>query len=178
MLDELRVALPATRRKNCYAKNTFTSTLLHRRQEQIAFAALESFVGGRTAFSGLNFLSPRAGVARDWLTRALNDAGARVDLVHAYRIRSSPELDPGRIAAMFSAAADCIVLVSPASVVQILSRLFDAHDLAEALPKVTVVCLDETTAKAAEKRGRNVRVMAAPGTPAMLVRSIAEGLLA
>lgn len=139
------------------------------------FAALESFVGGRTGFSGLNFLSPRAVVARDSFTRALNDAGARVDLVHAYRIRSSPELDLGRTAAMCSAAADCIVLVSPASVTQ-LARLFDAHDLAEALAQVVVLCADGETAAAATEQGLDVRVLAVPATPAMLVQTIAKDL--
>ena len=101
------------------------------------FAALESFVGGLSGLSGLNFLSPRAVIARDWLTRALNDAGARIDLVYAYRIQSSPGVDPGRTAAMFSAATDCIVLTSPASVV-LLTRLFDSDDLGEVLAKVRI----------------------------------------
>ncbi len=122
------------------------------------FAALESFVGGPSGLSGLNFLAPRAVIARDWLTRALNDAGARVDLVHAYRIQSSPEVDPGRTAAMFSAAADCIVLTSPASVV-LLTRLFDSEDLGEVLANVRIVCFDETTGKAAAKHGLNVKVL-------------------
>lgn len=139
------------------------------------FAALESFVGGPTGLSGLNFLSPRAVIARDWLTRALNDAGARVDLVHAYRIHSSPEVDPGRTAAMFSAAADCLVLTSPASIV-LLTRLFDSDDLGAALANVRIVCLDETTAKAAEKHGVIVKALTAPATVAKLAEVIAEEL--
>ena len=122
------------------------------------FSALERFVGGASGLSGLNFLSPRAVIARDWFTRALNDAGARVDLVHAYRIQSSPEMDLGRTAAMFSAAADCIVLTSPASVV-FLTRLFDADDLGELLTSVIIVSLDDATAKAAERHGLNVKVI-------------------
>ncbi len=137
------------------------------------FAALENFVGGRAGFSGLNFLSPRASVARDSLACALIDAGARVDLVHAYRIQSSPELEPGRTAAMFSAAADCIVLTSPAAVAQ-LAWLFDAHDLAAALAKVSVISLDEATAAAAIEQGLNVKVLPAPATEAMLAEAIAE----
>ena len=139
------------------------------------FAALESFVGGLSGLSGLNFLSPRAVIARDWLARALNDAGARIDLVYAYRIQSSPGVDPGRTAAMFSAATDCIVLTSPASVV-LLTRLFDSDDLGEVLAKVRIVCLDEATRKAAEKHGVNVKVLPAPATVAKLTEVIAEEL--
>lgn len=140
---------------------------------QTLFAALESFVGGRAGFSGLNFLSPRAAIARDSLACALIVAGARVDLVHAYRIQSSPEMDPGRTAAVFSAAADCIVLTSPAAVAQ-LARLFDAHDLAAALAKVSVICPDEAAAAAAMERGLDVKVLPAPATVAMLAEAMAE----
>ena len=136
------------------------------------FAALESFVGGPSGLSGLNFLSPRAVIARDRLTRLLNDAGARVDLVHAYRIRSSPEVDPGRTAAMYAAAADCLVLISPASVV-LLTRLFDSDDLGEVLANVKTVCLDEATAKAAENHSLNVKLLAGTAT----VEKLAEVIL-
>lgn len=139
------------------------------------FAALESFVGGRAGLSGLNFLSPRAVVARDSRARELTDAGARIDLVHAYRLQSSPEIDLGRTAAMFSAAADCIVLTSPASATQ-LARLFDTHDLAAALAKVAIVCLDEATAAAAQQQGLDGRVLPAEVTAAMLAQTIADDL--
>jgi uroporphyrinogen III methyltransferase/synthase len=139
------------------------------------FSALESFVGGRPALSGLNFLSPRAAVTRDSLTRALNEAGARVDLVPAYRITSSPEIDSGRIAAMLAAAADYIVLTGPPSVVH-LARLFDTPDLGEALAEVLIGCFDEATARAAEEHNLYVRFLPAPAAPATLVQAIAKDM--
>ena len=49
------------------------------------FAALSNFVGGNEHLHGLNILLPRAAVGRDYLPKALEDAGARVDVVTAYR---------------------------------------------------------------------------------------------
>ncbi|MEJ7616566.1 MAG: uroporphyrinogen-III synthase [Pyrinomonadaceae bacterium] len=49
------------------------------------FAALESYLGGHENLRGLNFLIPRAAVARDYLPRALEEAGARAAVVAAYR---------------------------------------------------------------------------------------------
>ena len=176
-LDELRVCAAGDgTEERLHEEHVHVDVASSAPATQTLFAALESFVGGRTGLTGLNFLSPRAVVARDSLTGALNDAGARVDLVHAYRIRSSSNLDVGRAAAMCSAAADCIVLVSPASVANLV-RLFDAHDLAEALAKVSVVCFDQATATSAQELGLDVRVLPGPATPAVLAQTIAEDLL-
>src|SRR6185295_7834061 len=49
------------------------------------FAALTEFTGGAEQLHGLNILLPRAAVGRDYLPKALVDAGARVDVVTAYR---------------------------------------------------------------------------------------------
>jgi uroporphyrinogen III methyltransferase / synthase len=175
-LDELRVcSFGDATEKRLLEEHVHVDIASSTPAPQTLFAALERFVGGRAGFSGLNFLSPRAVVARDSLTRALNDAGARVDLIHAYRIKSSPQLDPGRTAAMFSAAADCMVLTSPASVAQ-LARLFDAHDLAEALAKVSIICLDKATAAASKEHGLDVKDLPAPATVAMLAQTMAEDL--
>ncbi|MGI8916993.1 MAG: uroporphyrinogen-III synthase [Pyrinomonadaceae bacterium] len=172
-LDELRVCAAGDATEKRLLQEHVHVDVASPAPSQTLFAALESFLGGQAGFSGLNFLSPRASVAPDSLARALNDVGARVDVIHAYRIQSSPEMDPGRTAAMFSAAADCIVLTSPAAVAQ-LARLFDAHDLAAALGKVSVICLDEATAAAAMEQSLNVKVLPAPATVAMLTEAIAE----
>lgn len=131
-------------------------------ESQTVFAALERFVGGHTALSGLNFLWPRAAPVNDLLTRALNDAGARVDVVPAYRIRSDAEMDLGRIAAMLCGAADCVMLTSPAAISN-LARLFDAHNLSEPLADLVVACVDDATARAAVERALQVDIV--PGQP-------------
>src|SRR5688572_20534453 len=43
------------------------------------FEALKKFVGGADGLRNLNVLIPRASVARDYLPRALEESGARVD---------------------------------------------------------------------------------------------------
>src|SRR5215208_6869276 len=47
------------------------------------FAALSEFAGGEEHFRGLNILLPRALVGREHLPKALEQAGARVDVVPA-----------------------------------------------------------------------------------------------
>ena len=74
------------------------------------FSALTSFIGGREQLQGLNVLLPRAAVARDYLPKALEDAGARVDVVTAYRTVVPENLDRGRLSAMLAGDADCIAL--------------------------------------------------------------------
>src|SRR5207237_5801747 len=51
--------------------------------------ALEAYVGGREGFRSANFLIPRSATSIDPLPQLLEDAGARVDVVPAYRIAST-----------------------------------------------------------------------------------------
>src|SRR5690348_10433832 len=60
------------------------------------FAALSEFVGGAEHLHGLNILLPRAAVGRDYLPKALEDAGARVDVVTAYRTVVPADLERDR----------------------------------------------------------------------------------
>lgn len=80
------------------------------------FAALERYVGGSESLKNLNVLIPRASVARDYLPKALEQAGARVDVVPAYRTSLPANLDRGRVAAMLSGSADCIAFTSSSTV--------------------------------------------------------------
>ena len=106
-----------------------------------------------------------------------DEAGARVDLVPAYRVQSSPEIDLGRTAAMLLAAADYILLTTPAATVE-LARLFDVYDLGEVLAEVSVGCFDEATGNAAAEYGLNVKVLSEPVEVAMLAETIATEILA
>ena len=129
-------------------------------QTHQVFAALEQFVGGKSGFSGLNFLTPRAASGGDSLTRALTDVGARVDVVPAYRVSVRSSSDAGRTAAMLAGQADCILLTTPDSV-NSLARLFDAHDLREVLGEVLVAATDELSAQAGVGYGLQVSVLPA-----------------
>src|ERR1700754_409113 len=61
------------------------------------FAALSEYAGGAEQLHGLNILLPRAAVGRDFLPKALENAGARVDVVTAYRTVVPEHLDRGRL---------------------------------------------------------------------------------
>ena len=137
------------------------------------FAALERFVGSRERLSKLNVLIPRASVARDYLPRALHEAGARVDVVPAYRTSLPSDLDRGRVAAMLSGDADCIAFTS-ASTVKNLGQLFDTQDLSGPLAGVAIACIGDVTAATAAEYGLQVEIQPAEFTIRALARAIAD----
>lgn len=137
------------------------------------FAALERFVGGRSALQTLNILIPRASVARDYLPKALVEAGARVDVVPAYRTVVPADLDRGRLAAMLSGGADCIAFTS-SSTVRNLGQLFDTDDLSGPLAGVVIACIGDVTSATAADYGLTVAVQPKDFTIPALARAIAE----
>jgi len=137
------------------------------------FAALERFVGGSDALKGLNVLIPRASIARDYLPKALEQAGARVDVVPAYRTLLPANLDRGRVAAMLSGSADCIAFTS-SSTVRNLAQLFDIQDLNEALAGVVIACIGEITATTASEYGLRVDIQPRQFTIPSLADAIAD----
>lgn len=137
------------------------------------YNALESFVGGAGALQGLNILLPRASVARDFLPKALEQAGARVDVVPAYLTSLPDDLDKGHVAASLSASADCIAFTS-SSTVRNLAKLFDTQDLSEPLANVVVACIGDVTTRTAIQYGLTVEIQPKEFTIPSLARAIAE----
>lgn len=137
------------------------------------FEALKSFVGGADGLQNLNVLIPRASVARDYLPRVLEESGARVDVVPAYRTSLPANLDRGRVAAMLSGGADCIAFTS-SSTVRNLAQLFDTQDLSEALAGVVIACIGDITATTATEYGLTVEIQPDEFTIPALARSIAD----
>lgn len=137
------------------------------------FEALRSFVGGEDGLKNLNVLIPRASVARDYLPRALEASGVRVDVVPAYRTSLPADLDRGRVAAMLSAGADCIAFTS-SSTVKNLAQLFDTQDLSEAMAGVVIACIGDITATTAADYGLKVDIQPDEFTIPALARSIAD----
>lgn len=137
------------------------------------FAALSEFVGGNEHLHGLNILLPRAAIGRDYLPKALEDAGARVDVVTTYRTVVPAELDRGRLSAMLAGSADCIAFTS-SSTVKNLALLFDAHDLSKILTGVAVACIGEITAATAAEYGLRVDIQPAESTVKSLAKAIAD----
>ncbi|HEV2883578.1 MAG TPA: uroporphyrinogen-III synthase [Pyrinomonadaceae bacterium] len=137
------------------------------------FAAIVRYVGSIEALDRLNVLIPRALVGRDFLPKALQDAGARVDLVPVYRTTLPDNLDRGRIAAMLSGDADCIAFTS-SSTVKNLGQLFDTNDLSSALAQVVVACIGDVTTNTAREFGLQVHIQPEQSSVGSLARAIAD----
>jgi uroporphyrinogen III methyltransferase/synthase len=137
------------------------------------FAALTEYAGGVEQLRGLNILLPRAAVGRDYLPKALEDAGARVDVVTTYRTVVPENLDRGRLSAMLAGSADCIAFTS-SSTVKNLALLFDTHDLSGVLSGVTIACIGDVTAATATEFGLNVQIQPAQFTAKALAKAIAD----
>jgi uroporphyrinogen III methyltransferase/synthase len=137
------------------------------------FAALSEFAGGVERLHGLNILLPRALVGRDVLPKALEEAGARVDVVPAYQTVVPENFDRGRLSAMLAGSGDCIAFTSP-STVKNLAQLFDTHDLSNVLQGVVIACIGPVTAAAAVEYGLRVDIQPQEQTMADLAQSIAE----
>ena len=134
---------------------------------------MSEFAGTPEQLHGLNILIPRAAVGRDYLPKSLEEAGARVDVVTAYRTIVPEDLDRGRLSAMLTGSADCIAFMSPSSVKN-LGLLFDTHDLGEKLHELTIACIGDVTAATAAEYGLQVDIQPDETTATALANAIAE----
>lgn len=131
-------------------------------------AALGTYTGGRDSLRGLNFLFPRAAISRDPLWGKLEDAGARVDIVAAYRtaLNNSQLVQLGVLLA--GGGVDGVAFTNPATLSE-FAQLLDTNDLSRVLKEVVVACADEATAQAAAKFGIGQPVVPAePGVAALI----------
>src|SRR6185369_367861 len=138
------------------------------------FAALSEFVDD---LPGLNILLPRAATGREVLPKALQKAGARVDVVTTYQTVLPDNIDRGKLAAMLAGSADCIAFTSP-STIKNLARLFDTHDLGKTLPGMIVACIGSVTSEAASEYGLRVDIQPEQFTTKDLAQAIANYYLA
>jgi uroporphyrinogen III methyltransferase/synthase len=138
------------------------------------FEALINYLGGVGGLSALNFLIPRAAVARDYLPLALEGAGARVDVVAAYRTVAPQSQERGRVEALLAGGAvDCITFTS-SSTVSNFAQLFDTSDLSDLLDGVTVACIGDITASTASSFNLRTHIQPTEYTITALARAIAD----
>ena len=121
------------------------------------YAALTEFLGGEKHLGSLNLLLPRAAIGREHLPKALEQAGARVDVVTTYQTVVPEDFDRGKLAAMLAGSGDCIAFTSP-STIKNLAKLFDTHDLGKTIPGVVVACIGSVTAATANEYGLSVDI--------------------
>jgi uroporphyrinogen III methyltransferase/synthase len=131
-----------------------------------------NYVGGGDALGRLNFLVPQASATRHGLCALLEEAGARVDEILAYRTVPANSSLTHLTALLAGGGIDCVVFDSPSSVWE-LAELFDTLDLAKVLDGIQIFAFDESTTKAAGDFGLRPLVSSRPTTGA-LATAIAE----
>lgn len=173
-LDEIEVcAIGQRTAEKLHETQTHVDVVPSHSTAEGVFAALSEFVGGDAQLRGLNILLPRAAVGRDFLPKALERAGARVDVVPTYQTVLPENLDRGRLRAMLAGSGDCIAFTS-SSTIRNLAQLFDTHDLGNALPGVVIACLGPVTAATAVEYGLRIDIQPEKTTTADLARAIAD----
>lgn len=125
---------------------------------------------------GDTVLLPRADIADGRLVAALEERGARVEAVIAYRTSEAPESSRERLRAVFAPGdLEAIVFTSGSTVRGLLALLGSAHR--RIARRTLACCIGETTAEVAREAGFN-HVVTAPGATRLdLAESIGEALL-
>src|SRR5215217_720163 len=173
-LDEIRVcAIGQRTAEKLHEAHVHVDIVPSQSTAEGVFATLSEFVGGAERLHGLNVLLPRAAVGRDYLPKALEEAGARVDVVTTYQTVLPENFDRGRLSAILAGSGDCIAFTSP-STVKNLAKLFDTHDLGKTLSGVVIACIGSVTATAATEYGLNVNIQPEQFTAKDLAQAIAE----
>ena len=173
-LDEIKVcAIGQKTAEKLHDTHTHVDVVPSQSTAEGVFAALTEFVGGKEHLRGLNILLPRAAIGRDVLPKALEDAGARVDVVPAYQTVLPEDFDRGRLRAMLAGSGDCIAFTSP-STIKNLAKLFDTHDLGNALPGVVIASIGPVTSATAVEYGLRVDIQPDQQTAKDLAAAIAR----
>ena len=174
-LDELHVcAIGEATAARLVEAHVHVDVVPERSRAEGVFEALEAYLGGREQFENLNFLLPRAAVARDFLPRALEAAGARCDAVEAYRTVRPETTDRARAEALLvGGGVDCVTFTS-SSTVHNFAQLFDTRDLRPLLSGVRVACIGAVTAATAAEYGLRADVVPAESNARSLARAVAD----
>jgi uroporphyrinogen-III synthase len=175
-LDALRVcALDDATRQKLEEAHVHVDLVPEKSATEGVLTALETYIGGRDSLRGLNFLLPRAAISRDYLRQALEDAGARVDVVAAYRTASNnSELVQLKVL-LEGGGIDCLVFTTPASV-RAFSQLLDTNDLSRLFKEVAVACADRATTQTATEFGLGAQITPVEFTIPELARAMASHL--
>lgn len=141
-----------------------------------AFAAIETYVGGRDSLAGLNFLLPQAAISGDSLARTIADAGARVDEITAYRTCSANNADLAQIKGLLTGGGiDCVAFATPSEVLE-FAAVFDTNDLHRLVDGIAVASIDESTTEKATGFGVHVNTVSTEATIAALAQAVASHL--
>jgi uroporphyrinogen III methyltransferase / synthase len=174
-LDELRVcAIGHATAERLAEAHVHVDLVPARAQAEGVMAALADYLGGPAEFENLNFLMPRAAAGRDLIPEELEEAGARCDVVPAYRTVRPETTDRAKIEALLvGGGVDCVTFTSP-STVRHFAELFGTRDLAPLLRGIGLACIGEVTAAAAAEYNLRADILPAEQNAAALARAIAH----
>jgi uroporphyrinogen III methyltransferase / synthase len=113
-----------------------------------ALRAIIDHLGGEQNVRGLQFLIPRAKVAREILPAGLRKLGARVDAVEAYQT-VKPEIARESILRLFRETSIDVVTFTSSSTVSKFAALVGMTDLSDLLGNILVACIGPITAETA-----------------------------
>ena len=116
------------------------------------FSAIQSCVGGRTGLAALNVVVPSAKLGRESFETQLEEAGARVDAVTAYRTVADTTRLVQLHALLAGGAIDGVIFVD-SSALSDLACVLDTDDLGRVLKTVRIICADRETADTAAQFG-------------------------
>jgi uroporphyrinogen III methyltransferase/synthase len=138
-----------------------------------AEAVVEAF--RKEDVKGVRILLPRAAEAREVLPRELEEMGARVDVVEAYRTLR-PEGDRGKVREMLTAGEIHMVTFTSSSTVRNFTGMFEREGAAffAWMRNTAVACIGPVTAETAKKLGLEVRLVAPEYTVEGLTAAIID----
>ena len=152
-LDELHVlAIGEATVAKLVDAHVHVDILLDRHMHDSLVASLRSYVGGEESIASLNLLFPSAHVTHEAFEVELEERGARVDCVAAYRTT----LDTRRMAelnALLAGGGIDAVIFRDSQSVEECARVFDTDDLPRVLRGVSVICDDEAARATAAEFG-------------------------
>lgn len=135
----------------------------------------ESLVKSLSAYiSGQNILLARAAVARDLIPDALRNAGAKVDVVDAYR-NVLPENAPEQLRAALAAGIDAVTFTSSSSVSH-LAEAARAAKIVFPFAGVAAVSIGPITSKTLRELGWEPAAEASPSDIPGLITAVARTL--
>jgi uroporphyrinogen-III synthase len=127
----------------------------------------------RISLAGRHVLVPRSDRADKRLPKTLEEAGARVTEVVAYRTLAPEAMNPGILNSIRRAEVHAIVFASPSAFHNLCDSI-DAAELANLSTRIQFAAIGPTTAQALREAGARVEIEANESSAAGLADSIAK----
>ena len=166
-LDDLQIwALGTSSTEKLEASQVHVDLVGSSNQVEDLVIAFDNFLASRDSLMGINFLIPRAAHSCETLSNKLNELGARVDVVVAYRTAAN---DSGLVqlkALLGGGGVDCVVFRN-AKEIEIVAELFDIGDLSLLFRDVIVAGVDGTVVRQAAQFGLEARMVLSENVSAL-----------